>query len=205
MSDDLDKIVEDLHEEIDEEISQLKEKIDKLEDKKEKISERVEQVNEVQNSRLDAVNEYIDDIETELSDARLDLEDSYSDLEKRVAAIESELGLDDWDSEVLAQGVCALERLTLIPRERREEKLNVNLYRASIIWERFEDWSETVKSGRIIKSTNLLKLLSAELNSDLKYSQLYRAMEEFNKNSPDYYEYKNPDNKEKFLLRTFND
>lgn len=213
--DDLETQVKHLSEEnadLQQDNKLLKKKVDSLEtdynelyDEYADLSETVSTLERdvsVLTSRADHLGDAVDDLEHDIHDTSDELAKRQTDLIRRIAACEGELGLEDWEAEAnLGADASPIERFSEMPEEMREEKLKVAERRATLVWEFFDEWSQNVSRGKLIKSGQLKQLLSAAAGESLEYSQVYRTMEAFDENTPDEYMYIEPEEVGKSLVK----
>lgn len=169
-------------------MEEFEDKLDNLQEELSEIKEDKADEKEVKNisSKLESIEEELTKFLKSTSESRIDMKDSVRQVRQRVSNIENELGIKDWES-LVPETACEMEKLASIPRDSRKDKVGKSLYRATIIWENFEKWSETVKKGKILNSKSLKNLLEAELGENLAWTQVYRSMEKFCENSPEHY------------------
>lgn len=171
---------------LEEENAALREQTDTLEEEVEDLTSTVNTLN----SRADALYEEIDQAQKDITDQSFHAEERLSDIIKRVAGIENELGLEEWETtNQLGPNACALERFSAMPEEKREDELKTPVMRATLVWENFDDWSSPTHKGRVIRSGELRKLLKAATGKKLAWTQVYRVMEEFEDNTTAQYKY----------------
>ena len=139
-------------------------------------------------ARADVLYEEIEQAQADITDQAFHAEGRLADITKRVAGIENELGLEEWETAA-SPNSCALERFASMPDERRQEELKAPVSRATLVWEHFDEWSSPTHKGRVIRSGELRKLLKAITGKKLAWTQVYRVMEEFEENTNVQYRY----------------
>lgn len=170
----------------EEEVEQLKEKIQKLENKNKELKNKIQKLEHKHEVRKGEVGEEL------------------AKLRQRITGIENELGLEEYEYiEQLLPNSSKIERISALPEEAKQN-LSKDVQRATIIWENFEEWCKAGKKGRIIKSSQLKKLLSTKTNENLHYSQVYRAMKTFEEYTPENYQYMKNHTDGKILMKTYN-
>lgn len=188
-------------------LQRLVEKVQNLEEENEKLQSLYTDLSRrvsILESRADHLNESVEKFEIDLKHSDDDHTRKREELNKRVAALEAELGLEDWDAEnSLKKPECELDSLSNMPEQMREDELSKSVKRAVIIWEHFEQWSKPVSKGQLLPSSEIRKLLSTRLDTKLEWVQVYRVMESFDANSPDEYEIIETSNSGKSLIRHY--
>lgn len=141
----------------------------------------------------------LEDLEQEMHEGRYAVEQKISDANRRLTGIEAHLDIDEVDlSRAIHEEASELEHLSLLPERVFESEVNSEpLRRAVEIYENFDKWSEYTPKGYIIKSGDLKRYMS----EDLEWSQLYRAMEKFGKNTDESYTYIDHHKHGKALIR----
>lgn len=126
---------------------------------------------------VNGINEKIDQMETK----RKEMKNKIETIEQE--KIEQERRIEKDDKEK-----CTIEKLCKMTQEERKNNLDINTYRATLIWENFKEWSERIPQGKILKSSDIQKLLQT-LTKDkkIKWEQTHRAMNEFQKKTPENY------------------
>lgn len=180
---------------------QLQSTVDTLEDELNDL----EQKNQLLRSRIDGLCDSIDTVEDNLSTTRRTSEEKTADLAHRVSTLEDTLDLDvfDIESRGLDPTASTLEQVAALPEDVKEEKManNKSLVRASVAFEKFDQWSEYTPQGRVINSSNLRTVLSEALDTNLEWSQVYRVMEAFDEATQPEYEYLDHNRHGKILIR----
>lgn len=183
-------------------IEDLEQENTELRDKYNELTKRVT----ILESRADHLNDSIESTEIELAQTSDDMNRKRENLDDRITALEAELGLEDWDGETIpSQAACELEHIANLPEDLREDEFATSVNRAVIIWEHFEQWSKPVNNGQLFPSNEIRKLLSARLDTDLDWVQVYRVMDAFKRNTPDKYELIETENSGKSLFREYDD
>jgi cell division protein FtsB len=181
-------------------VDTLKQQNDKLSERNKALHERTETLEEqvetltgqmnAAGARADVLYEEIEQAQADITDQAFHSEERLAEVTKRVAGIEQELGLEDWETaSALAPNACALERFASMPADRRSEELKAPVSRATVVWEHFDEWSSPTHKGRVIRSGELRKLLKAKTGKKLAWTQVYRIMEEFEENTTAQYRY----------------
>lgn len=167
------------------------EKINELEEDMAKLSQAVNRIDSElssNSSRMDFINEFAEEIKSELERFKSETEDKRGDLERTVHEVKAALQEDE--TKTVPKNKNNLKSLCIsMSRQEREEKLSKDLYRSTVLWEKFDEWAHYVQKGKLLKSGKVKTLLSAELSMDLEYSQVYRVMKTFDDNTPEHYEY----------------
>jgi prefoldin subunit 5 len=188
------------NEELEQTATTLKKKVTTLETENATLQRQVETLAEdletltsrmnSTSSRADVLYDEITQAQEDLTDQAFHSEERTARLTKRVAGIEEELGLEDWETaSTLTPNACALERFSLMPEARRKKELNAPVFRATIVWAHFDEWSKPTRKGRVIRSGELRKLLKAQTGRKFAWTQVYRVMEEFKSNTTSQYDY----------------
>lgn len=196
-------------------LKQLFEKVESLEETVEELQTENEELHDelfesekrfdILSSRLDHIVDDIEQNEIELNQAKDDARQDRSKLSDRIAAIEAELGIEEWEDGMIRQPSCELERYAQMPEEMRDNDLSKNVNRAVLLWEYFEQWSKPVTNGQLLPSSEIRKLLSTRLDTKLEWVQVYRVMEAFEKNSPNTYEIVKTKNSGKSIIRYYDE
>lgn len=164
--------------------------------------------------------EDIREIKREIDNLREELENTEKKLEKkiykngdrftrdlgkaksRISELEKELGIEDYDTRSFHGHSTKMSRITLMEEEERKEELNKSLFRASIVWEKFDEWSKYTSNGRVIKSGELRTHLSNYLSKEkFSWEQTYRVMKSFENNTSDAYFEEDRENMGRVLVR----
>lgn len=205
--------------ELEQTVTVLKKKISRLESKNQTLEDRTETLEERVSTmatrveraslRADELEAAIDQAQQDLTDQAFHSQEKLAELAQRVTGIEHELELEDWESLAsLSANACALERFSAMPVDRRKAELSAPVTRATLVWEHFDAWSSPTRNGRVLRSSELRRLIEAKTNTDLAWTQVYRLMEEFDANTTAQYEYigtdKTADHEEKALVRNRN-
>lgn len=161
-------------------------------------------------SQIEGLNSKLDRIKSNQENIERDLREDIESIKQRLNLLENK----DTQQQVTTQEQtknkkqknssqeCVLEKLCLIQQEKRKQNIeNISLYRATLIWKNYNEWSDKTPKGKILNSKKIKKLLQTLSNEKIKWPQVYRAMEKFNKNSPDQYVYIQEENTKKAILR----
>lgn len=198
--------------ELKEENTKLRRAVSSLEENNARLRETIEEVIETTEdvedtidlleSRLDATVNRTDDVEERLQDLRERSERKRSDLAYRLSQLEDVLDLSVVEASTTDQGSgSVIEQFASLPDEVKRSELGTSKYRATLVYEKFEEWGTFTQKGYVLKSSDIKKLLSASEGLDLQYPQVYRVMEAFDEGTPPEFEYKQPDENEKLLVR----
>jgi hypothetical protein len=150
------------------------------------------------------IDELEDKIDKEVFKTRDRLSNDIGQVKSRISEVERELGLTDIDNEDMPHhmdSTSKIGRISHLPKEERKEKVRKPLYRATIVWENFNEWSDFAPRGRVIKSGDLKKFLSAHTNEDLSWQQIYRVMEVFDEETSDIFKSEKSDELGKILIK----
>jgi len=147
----------------------------------------------------DKIEDDLEGLEQEMHESRYAVEQKISDANRRITGIEAHLDIDEVDlGRAIHEDASELEHLSLLPDRVFESEVNSKpLRRAVEIYEHFDKWSEYTPKGYIIKSGDLKRYMSEEL----EWSQLYRAMEKFGNNTDERYTYIDHHKHGKALIR----
>lgn len=189
------------NEELTEENIELKQRIDSMQEQYSALSDSYEALNarasrlnkdmEIVNSRAEALSNISIRIEDNISELKDSISKDQAKLSQRIHACEVEAGLEEWAGKTESvRSSCTLDRWAEVPPTKRAQELPTKTaVRATLCWERFDDWSTTVHRGKIIKSGDLKKYLSAAESGSIAYTQVYRVMELFAEKTPSEYLY----------------
>lgn len=162
-----------------------------LRDLQEQMDDIKERVNKIENELMKEIYKTRDNSSKEISEVK-----------SRLSEIEKELGIEERNRDMLAIGSTKMARVAAMEEDERKKELKTSLFRATIVWENFDDWSKYVPHyGRVIKSGEIMRYLSTHLNEDLTWSQTYRVMDSFEENTSDIFWQENSDELGKILVR----
>lgn len=166
---------EDLKEEIEKEVQVLKSQAGHLADKNIEVQETLENIKEIVSEHKENTN-------------------------SRLAQLESDSDISSTTAETSID--CELDAIKYLDETQIKETFSVDTYRAVVIWENFTEWSENTPGGRTLQSGELRKLLSSRSNSQLAWTQIYRAMACFNDMSPKEYDFIDNNKTGKAIVKT---
>ena len=151
---------------------------------------------------LDGVDNEVEGVRQLVADTKDSLTQKIRETNKRIANVEDTM--DESPAQAASKGIeipddaSELAYLTALPRHVRKKHIeSKSKLRAVEVHDNFDRWSEYTPSGYIIKSGDLKRLLS----EDISWSQVYRVMETFAKNTEHDYAYIDKDSTGKALIR----
>ena len=182
-------------------VEALREDVRKLQGTLTTTVERLKNV-EQELDNLDGVNNEVEGVRQLVADTKDSLTKKIRETNKRIANVEDTM--DEKPAQAASKGIeipddaSELAYLTALPQHVRKKHIeSKSKLRAVEVHDNFDRWSEYTPSGYIIKSGDLKRLLS----EDISWSQVYRVMETFAKNTEPEYAYIDKDSTGKALIR----
>lgn len=188
-------------------IEELETTVNNLQTENELLKSKIatlEKQTDVLQSRADHINDSIESTEIKLNNSIDDVSQEQKQLEQRLKQLEAENGITDWE-DAKQNASCELERFQQMDESLRSAELSQNVIRAITLWDYFEQWSKPVSHGQLLKSNEIRKLLTTRLNTKFEWTQIYRVMEAFNRNTPDNYQIINTESTGKSIIRYYED
>lgn len=175
---------------------QLMQQQSQLSSFEETIAETSSEIDEINSSLLrvsaqaDGLNTKLESTEDDISELADRHKSDIADIQKRVQACESSCGIVGTESDhSINTSACKLEQYSCLPETLKDNIASDSptLYRAIILWEEFDSWSDTVYKGKRIETGKIKRLLETKLDTTLQYVQVNRAMEKFEELTPERY------------------
>lgn len=196
----LNRIYDKLHE-FDNRISTLESENAELKREKHLLQSQIEQLEEQQQSDLEEINKEIQVLKSQaghLAEENISINETIQSLQesiseykdttnKRLAQIESGASSGDDETDEMVEINGELDKIKYLDTDTIEEQFSVDIRRAVILWENFEEWSERTPGGLTLKSGDIRKLLSSHEDTQLAWTQVYRVMACFEDNTPKTY------------------
>lgn len=178
----------------------IRNQIENLSEQLETLSKTVEKLdNEIE--RLDDLDEDVSEISNSLSSQKEVLRKQIQDTNERVAGLRKEVKYDvdeEKDDLTIPEETSRVEYISVLPKNLREDVINSQpLLRAAVIYDNFERWSEYTPKGYVLKSGDIKR----SYPENLEYQQIYRAMEEFGRNTKSDFSYINTDSTGRALIK----
>lgn len=178
----------------------VREQIETLSETVETLSETVTELDD-EITRLDDIEEDVSDVSESLSEQQTVLQKQIQDTNERIAELRKQVkyDVDESDSSfTVPEDTSKVEYLSLLPNTLREDVIDSEpLLRAAVIYEHFERWSDYTPKGYVLKSGEIKRCYP----EPLEYQQIYRAMEEFGRNTNSDYSYINTDSTGRALIK----
>lgn len=166
----------------------------KFQNELEELEERqgeLDKETKILTSRANHISEFVDDIEEQVSQLGDKVETNQEEMDRRLTLLEEgeqAQGKDDMKDQTEIASGSRLARLSRLDDETLQSEFSVDIQRSIKIYRNFDEWSSRTSAGKRIKSGELKKLLSAKMDDEIAWTQLYRAMKAFEANTASDYE-----------------